>query len=342
MLLAMVEELKRDSFLWDDQSWEFPIPAGQEENGGGKMLMDVAGGELDGGQRSAATTIRKGDVVEAPPRPPVARGKKKRAAPGSVSGNKSGGGGDGEREGNGAGGGGGEGKKGGGEGGDVEHELHIWTERERRKKMRDMFANLHSLIPHLPPRADKSTIVDEAVVYIKELQLTLETLEKKKAERALKGKTSAANLTACDTSTVTHAVQSREGFLANHQGSAGSSANPGVTLANPNSSFSGPEFPAVFKTWTSSNVVLSLCGRSAHINVCGPKKPGLLAAIFFVLDKYKIEVLSAQVSSDRNRRMYTIQTNANGGSDQFPEGGLFMVEEIYRLAAAEIMLWVNS
>ncbi|EYU42679.1 hypothetical protein MIMGU_mgv1a018002mg [Erythranthe guttata] len=313
----MVEELKRDSFLWDDESWEFPIPAGQEENGGGKMLMDVSAGELDGGQRSAAT-IRKGDVVEAPPRPPVARGKKKRAAAGSVAGNKSGGGGDGGRQGNGAGcgGGGGEGKKGGGEGGDVEHELHIWTERERRKKMRDMFANLHSLIPHLPPRADKSTIVDEAVVYIKQLQQTLETLEKKKAERALKGKTSAAaNLTACDTSTVTHAVQSREGFLANHQGSVGSSANPGVTLANPNSAFSGPEFPA--------------------------KKPGLLAAIFFVLDKYKIEVLSAQVSSDRNRRMYTIVTNANGGSDQFPEG-LFMVEEIYRLAAAEIMLWVNS
>ncbi|KAL7082642.1 hypothetical protein ACP275_14G113300 [Erythranthe tilingii] len=337
MLLAMVEELGRDSLLWDDQSWEFPIPAGQEENGGGKMLMDVAAGELNGGQMSAATIIRKGDVVEAPPRPPAARGKKRMAA----AGNKSGGGGDGGKEGNGAGGGGagGEGKKGGGEGGDDEHELHIWTERERRKKMRDMFANLHSLIPHLPPRADKSTIVDEAVVYIKKLQLTLETLEKK---RALKGKTSpAANLTVCDTSTVTHAVQSREGFLANHQGSAGSSANPGVTLANPNSSFSGPEFPAVFKTWTSSNVVLSLCGRSAHINVCGPKKPGLLAAIFFVLDKYKIEVLSAQVSSDRNRRMYTIVTNANGGSDQFPEA-LFMVEEIYRLAAAEIMLWVNS
>lgn len=33
-----------------------------------------------------------------------------------------------------------------------EHELHIWTERERRKKMRDMFATLHALIPKLHPR----------------------------------------------------------------------------------------------------------------------------------------------------------------------------------------------
>lgn len=33
-----------------------------------------------------------------------------------------------------------------------EHELHIWTERERRKKMRDMFASLRALIPKLHPR----------------------------------------------------------------------------------------------------------------------------------------------------------------------------------------------
>lgn len=36
--------------------------------------------------------------------------------------------------------------------GESEHEIHIWTERERRKKMRNMFANLHSLLPQLPPK----------------------------------------------------------------------------------------------------------------------------------------------------------------------------------------------
>ncbi|GAB4838702.1 hypothetical protein Ancab_028245 [Ancistrocladus abbreviatus] len=35
-----------------------------------------------------------------------------------------------------------------------EHEMHIWTERERRKKMRNMFANLHALLPQLPPKVN--------------------------------------------------------------------------------------------------------------------------------------------------------------------------------------------
>lgn len=32
---------------------------------------------------------------------------------------------------------------------DHHDELHIWTERERRKKMRNMFSVLHSLLPQL-------------------------------------------------------------------------------------------------------------------------------------------------------------------------------------------------
>ncbi|KAF3684982.1 hypothetical protein FXO38_00017 [Capsicum annuum] len=43
------------------------------------------------------------------------------------------------------------------------HELHIRTERERRKRMRNMFEELQTLLPHLQPKADKSSIVDETV-----------------------------------------------------------------------------------------------------------------------------------------------------------------------------------
>lgn len=35
-----------------------------------------------------------------------------------------------------------------------DHEMHIWTERERRKKMRNMFASLHALLPHLPSKVN--------------------------------------------------------------------------------------------------------------------------------------------------------------------------------------------
>ncbi|KAJ6754746.1 hypothetical protein OIU79_027376 [Salix purpurea] len=39
-----------------------------------------------------------------------------------------------------------------GSAGESDQEItHIWTERERRKKMRTMFSNLHALLPQLPP-----------------------------------------------------------------------------------------------------------------------------------------------------------------------------------------------
>lgn len=36
--------------------------------------------------------------------------------------------------------------------GEPDHEIHIWTERERRKKMRNMFGSLHALLPQLPTK----------------------------------------------------------------------------------------------------------------------------------------------------------------------------------------------
>jgi hypothetical protein len=35
-----------------------------------------------------------------------------------------------------------------------DHEMHILTERERRKKMRNMFASLHALLPQLPSKVN--------------------------------------------------------------------------------------------------------------------------------------------------------------------------------------------
>ncbi|KAK4424205.1 Transcription factor [Sesamum alatum] len=268
---------------------------------------DESGGKMlmDTGNSEAAEKD-----VEAPP---AAKGKKKRGG----------------------------GQQGGGDGESDDHELHIWTERERRKKMRNMFASLHSLIPHLPARADKSTIVDEAVLYIKKLEITLSELERQKAQ-ILKGKS--ANPTACDLSMITTPqqnlpIQSREAFLAEQGSTSNKSA---VAVANPSSLNPLFEFPAAtFRTWTSPNVILNVCGRDAHISISSPKKPGLFTPIFFVLEKYKLEVVSAQVSSARDRRMCMIHARANGGVEQFPET-LCLVEEIFKQAAVEIMMWVNS
>ncbi|KAL8060611.1 hypothetical protein ABFX02_02G035900 [Erythranthe guttata] len=314
----MSEELRHESLLWDDndQSWAFPN-------------LGFHGGDDDCGKKLAADTTNPDGQAAARPDegaapPPAAKLPKKR----------------------GVGGGGGEEGKGGGGGGEQseEHELHIWTERERRKKMRNMFSNLHALLPHLPPKADKSTIVDEAVNYIKKLQETLEKLQKQKLDKLHNTNNQVITRINYDPpSLITQQNfgihQSREAFLAEMGSTSSTSA---VTLASPpiNQLFSGPELSAIFKTWTSANVVLNVCWKDAHFSVCGSKKPGLFTAICFVMEKHKLDVVSAQVSSDRNRCMYMIHARANGGSDQFQQA--FSVEEIYKQAAAEIMLWVNS
>nr|WIE96112.1 basic helix-loop-helix transcription factor [Loropetalum chinense var. rubrum] len=290
-----------DSLLWENQSWDFS----NSDNSGG--------GEEKTGKRQVESSSNSLIVID------------------EESGKKRGRGG-------GGGGGGGEVKEGKGGGAESDdHEMHIWTERERRKKMRNMFSNLHSLLPQLPPKADKSTIVDEAVNYIKTLQHTLQKLQKQKLER-LQG---AATINYDPSSIITPqkpAYSSREAFLADQ----GSSSNLAITPANSsNNALSLSRFPIVFQTWSSQNVILNICGNEAQISVCSPKKPGLLSSICFVLEKHKLEVVSAHISSDYNRSMYMIQARlANGASDQFPEA--FPVEEIFKQAAGEIMFWVSS
>ncbi|CBI32389.3 hypothetical protein VitviT2T_003533 [Vitis vinifera] len=305
----MAEGGGHEGFLWENQSWGFS----NSDNSGGS---DKKSGEKQPGSASNSQTAATGmDLV-----PP----DKKRGRGGAIKNGKNG---KGSGEGN-------EGKSGGGGGGESDHEIHIWTERERRKKMRNMFSSLHALLPQLPPKADKSTIVDEAVNYIKTLQHTLQKLQKQKLER-LQGATT-VNYEPSIITSQKLAFDSREAFLADQ----GSSSNLAITPSNSSNSLSVARVPAVFQSWTSPNVTLNVCGNEAQISVCSPKKPGLLTTICYVLEKHKLEVISAHVSSDYNRSMYMIQTNANGALDQFPVG--FPMEEVYKQAAGEIMFWASS
>ncbi|KAK1264301.1 hypothetical protein QJS04_geneDACA019945 [Acorus gramineus] len=225
-----------------------------------------------------------------------------------------------------------ESRGGGGEGGESEdHEVHIWTERERRKKMRNMFTSLHSLLPQLPPKADKSTIVDEAVNYIRTLQHTLQKLQKQKLEKLrLVGGGGGTS------------VDSREAFMADHGATAALNNNNNWTIStNSPTAVSVPSrLSQCFQTWSSPNVVLNVSGDDAHISICCARKPGLLTTVCYVLEKHKLEVVSANVSSEFFRAMYMIHAHANGVSDQFPEA--LAVEEVYKLAVGEILLWLSS
>ncbi|XP_022897744.1 transcription factor bHLH95-like [Olea europaea var. sylvestris] len=258
-----------ERFLWDDdQLWDFQIPGNTgviSNQHLDRRMMDII--NINSPDNEVAKDVQVPTPTPMPPPPPkqpaAAAGKKRKAASGD------------DKD---------KGKKVVGE---SDHEMHILTERERRKKMRDMFASLHALLPQLPAKADKSTIVDEAVSYIGSLQETLEKLQKKKLDR-IRGMTNSTD----------------------------------------------------FQTYTSPNVVLNTFGEDAHINICAAKKPGLFTAICYVLEKYRLQVVSAQVSSNQCRSTYLIHTHANGASEHFPLA--IPVEEIYKLAAAEIMRWVNA
>ncbi|GKV22598.1 hypothetical protein SLEP1_g32456 [Rubroshorea leprosula] len=283
-----------EGFLWENQSWAL---SNSDNSGGGEGKSNERGDQ----------------PLE--PAEPREEGKKR-----DQGGRRGGGGRNRKRSRD-------EGKGGGG---DTDHEMHIWTERERRKKMRTMFANLHALLPRLPPKADKSTIVDEAINYIKTLEQTLQNLQKQKLERVQEA--IAFNYDASPQQN--RASDSREAFLADHHGPSTSSSNLHLTV---------PRFPVAFQTWTSSNVVVNICGNEAQISICAPKKPCLFTKICHVLEKHKIEVISAHVSSTpAGRHMYMIQARGScGGSNHFPEA-FRQMEEMFKQAAGEIMYWVDS
>eukprot|EP01018_Ginkgo_biloba_P025214 Gb_05233 [translate_table: standard] len=60
--------------------------------------------------------------------------------------------------------------------------MHICNERVRRANMKSMLSTLHSHLPGFHGKANKITIVDEAIAYIKSLQSIMKDLEERRSE----------------------------------------------------------------------------------------------------------------------------------------------------------------
>ena len=120
----MAEGGGHEGFLWENQSWGFS----NSDNSGGS---DKKSGEKQPGSASNSQTAAPGIALVVPDKKRGRGGANKNGRVNDV---------------------GNEGKGGGGE---SDHEIHIWTERERRKKMRNMFSSLHALLPQLPPKVNK-------------------------------------------------------------------------------------------------------------------------------------------------------------------------------------------
>ncbi|XP_040364571.1 transcription factor bHLH95 [Rosa chinensis] len=216
-----------------------------------------------------------------------------------------------------------------------------WVERERRKKMKDMFSSLHALLPQLPAKADHCTIVDEAVRYIKSLEHTLQTAQK---QRLTKLRSSASTSITSKTEARSDAGVTRKAFLADHFQEE--EDRPSKKLAcgnNPSPTSLDSQQASCFKTWFSPNIVVNICGNEAHVSVCSPRRPGLLSTVFYILEKHKLDVISAHISSDQHRCMYMIHAHYAGGAcdDTLPAGAL-SVEDTFNLAAGELNLCLFS
>ncbi|CAK8575294.1 unnamed protein product [Lathyrus sativus] len=225
---------------------------------------------------------------------------------------------------------------------DLDHEMHLLAERERRKKMRNMFSSLHALLPELPSKADNSTIVDAAVKQIKYLKHVVEKLEKKKQEKlkyiSLFGSESLSMIKKSHW----RRYESRETIIADHgslsydnnfpTNAVATSYHNSKTLAQ----YASPPQQAALQTWSYQNVVLNICGGEAQFSICATKMIGFLTRIAFVLEKYRIDVVSANITCNGNANFYMILAQARQCLHDSNS-----VEETYKQAAREIMM-LNS
>ncbi|PWA78892.1 myc-type, basic helix-loop-helix (bHLH) domain-containing protein [Artemisia annua] len=188
------------------------------------------------------------------------------------------------------------------------HSKHLWTERQRRKKMQIMFQDLQALLPcHSSPKEHLATIVDEAIAYVKTLEETIQELENQKLEK-LCVSSSTAELDTASRSRIAPFCFTRLS-------------------------------PPVFQTWTSPNVSLDVCGADAYITICSSKKSQLITRICFVMEKYKINIISIKIYSDKYRSMFIFHVQANAHDEVLTAS---CYEELLKKAALEILLLVNS
>ncbi|CAO2042263.1 unnamed protein product [Urochloa humidicola] len=251
-----------------------------------------------------------------------------------------------------------------------EKALHIWTEKERRKKMKTMFSSLHALLPQLPEKADKSTIVGEAVTYIRSLEGTVKKLETLKQERiraqqvaagagcSRAAAAAAPAFPAPPTLPAAAAAPTREAVLADmvqtwnaqedlmaelraaasavvaaSAGSSTSAAPPAPAVPAP-----APEAVPALQTWSGPNIVVCVAGHDAFINICTPRRPGMLTRMLAVLEKHRVGVLTTTVSSDHVHTFFTIQARINAATPpppMLPEN--VTVLDRYKLAVSEML-----
>ncbi|KAM0909811.1 hypothetical protein ACQ4PT_014543 [Festuca glaucescens] len=161
-----------------------------------------------------------------------------------------------------------------------ERELHITTERERRKRMSEMFTKLCGLLPTLPDKV-------------------LSFCYTRDAAGTRQGR--------CRSQRWGLIFSGGDSTYSPSGAGAGSGIWPtGEAPTSPVTVGAVPPVPVGLQTWSGQNVVLSLSGNDAWINVCVARRPGVLTMVMAVLKKHNINVVTSGISSDNAWTMFTI------------------------------------
>lgn len=165
-------------------------------------------------------------------------------------------------------------------------------------------------------QVDKSTIVDEAVGYIKSLEQTFRNLERQKQERiqgalsSYNESSGSLNMTSRPPPPPQRIIDSRPAsllLLLPEQGENRSSTQTN----NSNNPVSFSSLSGSYPVWSSPNAVVNVSGSDAHISLWATKKPVLVSDIVVIIEKHRLEMVSCSINSDYFKCMYMIHVRVS-------------------------------
>jgi hypothetical protein len=162
-------------------------------------------------------------------------------------------------------------------------------------------------------QVDKSSIVMEAIHYIKSLEETLSELEKQKLEMQLaRGKIGVATNDGVSSSAAAVALTVQGAPMpvalpVAGIGPTGAVPTPPITVG----AVTAAPAPVGLQTWSGPNVVLSLSGNDAYISVCVARRRSVLPMLIAVLEKHNIDVVTSGILCDNAQSMFTIHARVS-------------------------------
>ncbi|KAI5073281.1 hypothetical protein GOP47_0011922 [Adiantum capillus-veneris] len=180
-----------------------------------------------------------------------------------------------------------------------QREVHILSERQRRKSMRESFSILQSLVPKLKLKhTDRITVLTEVITYIQSLRGTLEELERKKADimellgLSAKGK---SRLCLADVEGTITYVNSNDSGSSDEKG--GDRAGGWCNLQN------GERVAMV-------EVTVRMCGADVFVTLNTPHRRGVWSGVLLLLQKFRIEVSNATLATSGDSSFHCIHAKA--------------------------------